>query len=116
MLGGAIAYLSWMAGFLLLRGFDAPVVETIFWLAAPVITAAGFAAGATAKEPREGDKGTKFLQVLPWSLIGCVVGAGAVYSFGPMLIVFGMLSVGTASIILRELLLHFKVPSDAEKQ
>jgi hypothetical protein len=40
-----------------------------------------------------------------WPLIACVVGAVAVYWYGPMLIVFSMLSVGTISVFLQTWLL-----------
>jgi len=43
-----------------------------------------------------------FLRTFIWPLVGCVLGAVAVVWFGPMLIVFGMLVVGTGSVALRE--------------
>jgi hypothetical protein len=43
---------------------------------------------------------------LIWPLIGCSLGAAAVFWFGPMLIVFGMFVAGTASVVVREVLLQ----------
>ena len=48
-----------------------------------------------------------FSRILVWPLIGCAVGAGIVYWFGPMLIVFGMFVAGTASVALRETVILF---------
>ncbi len=62
---------------------------------------------------REG--GMTFFQIYIWPLIGCSIGAGAVYWFGPMLIVFGMFVVGTASVALREMVLEIKKKINGEK-
>jgi len=102
LLCASIFYLAWMAAFLLLTRADSQVVETILWLLAPVITAAGFATGAAIMERRVRRTRVPFLRIYIWPLLGCAAGAGAVYWFGPMLIVFAMLVAGTASIALRE--------------
>ena len=78
------------------------ILKAIIWLAAPVVTAAGFATGVMIFELLPGARKSKFFDILKWTLIGCAVGAGAVWWFGPMLIVFGMFAVGTAGIALRE--------------
>ena len=44
-------------------------------------------------------------RTLIWPLVGCAVGALAVYWYGPMLIVFGMFVSGTCGVVLRELVL-----------
>ncbi len=102
LLCASIFYLAWMAVFLLATSADSPAVETILWLLAPVVTAAGFATGAAIMERRAGKTRVPFLRIYLWPLIGCAAGAGAVYWFGPMLIVFAMLAAGSASIALRE--------------
>ena len=51
-----------------------------------------------------GTRKSKILDILKWPLIGCTIGAGVVYWFGPMLVVFGMFAAGTAGIVLRETL------------
>ena len=45
---------------------------------------------------------TDFLRILVWPLVGCSLGAAAVFWFVPMLIGFGMCIGGTASVVLRE--------------
>ncbi len=74
------------------------------WLSGPVVTAAGFAFGMTIGEYLTSVKRPRFWQTCLWPLLGCGVGAGALFWFGPMLIVFGMFLLGTASVVLREAL------------
>jgi hypothetical protein len=101
--GAGVFYVAWLAAFLLLSKLEVAVIEAALWLLAPVATAAGFATGIVVAE-----RGSKFSRVLMWPLVGCVIGAGAVYWFGPMLIVFGMFVAGTASVVLREVRLGRK--------
>ncbi len=108
-----IFYIGWMAvaipAFKLVlnevegSGLDSLILKALIWLAAPLTTAAGFATGVAIFELFPGTRKSKFLNIFKWSLIGCAIGAGAVVWFGPMLIVFGMFLIGTASIALREL-------------
>jgi hypothetical protein len=76
------------------------------WLLGPVITEAGFASGLAVGERVTAAHRSTFWRILLWPLAGCAIGAGAVYPFGPMLIVFGMFAVGTVSVIAREAVLH----------
>ena len=99
-----VFYSVWLGVFILTTNVDNPLWEAIKWLAAPVITAAGFATGILVFGRLIRTSKTNFRQSFVWALVGCAIGAGAVYWFGPMLIVFGMFIAGTASIILHELL------------
>jgi hypothetical protein len=105
LLCAGVFYSGWMAAFLLTARLDSSIVQAIGWLTAPVVTAAGFAAGIAVSEHLAKRSKTKFIRILVWPLVGCAVGAAAVYWFGPMLIVFGMFATGTASVILREAVL-----------
>jgi hypothetical protein len=100
-----VSYSIWLAVFLLALSRGSSMLEAIGYLSAPVVTAAGFAAGAAFTERLTGAGRTSFLRIFPWPLIGCAVGAAAVFWFGPMLIVFGMFAAGTGSVALRELVL-----------
>jgi len=106
LVGGGAAYTCCLAAFLLFGRSSGPAVQAILWLAMPVVTAAGFAAGVTLWDRLSGTRTTRFIRVFAWPLVGCAVGAGVVYPFGPMLIVFGMFLGGPGSILLRELLLR----------
>lgn len=101
-------YSAWLVAFLLVGRFESPVLEALLGLLAPLVTAAGYAVGVTLFERLAGEAREGFLRILVWPLIGCTVGAGAVYWFGPMLIVFGMLVAGTAGVALREATRLFK--------
>ena len=108
VLCAGIAYFLWMAAFLLSSHFTLPVARGLFWVVAPVATAIGFAAGIVIHERVARVRRTGFLRVLAWPLVGCIVGAIAVYWRGPMLIVFGMVMVGTISVVSRELVLRVR--------
>ncbi len=104
ILSAGVFYFAWMGVFLFATKLGVSIIRPILWLLGPVITATGFAAGIAIFERLTGTSKTRFLQVFIWPLIGCVIGAGVVYPFGPMLIVFGMFTAGIVSVVLRELL------------
>lgn len=112
LLCAGTAYFIWLAAFLQATKFDVSLVKAILWLLAPVATAAGYASGIAMFEHLSGMNKTRFLRIFTWPLIGCAVGAGAVYWFGPMLIVFGMFVAGTASVALREVVLGIRKDRD----
>jgi hypothetical protein len=100
-----VFYFAWMAVFLLTASLDSSAIRTLLWFLAPVVTAAGFATGILASERLSKADRSKPLHLFTWPLVGCAIGAGVVFWFGPMLIVFGMIVAGTASIVLREVIL-----------
>ncbi|MDO8886642.1 hypothetical protein [Candidatus Oleimmundimicrobium sp.] len=102
---GGIFYADWLVAFLLFLKADSSFLEIIGWLLAPVVTALGFTVGIKLFDFLAKEKKEKFFHIYKWPLVGCVVGAGIVYWFGPMLIVFSMLVFGAISIFIREVLL-----------
>ena len=100
-----VFYVGWMAVFIPAFKTGSVVLRGIGWLSAPVVTAAGFATGIAICEYLARTRRTDLLRMFRWPLIGCALGAGAVFPFGPMLIVFGMFAAGTASVALREVVL-----------
>ena len=105
VLCAGITYFLWLGLFLLAMDAIGPLVRSIFWLAAPVVTALGFAIGIFVHERVTGVRRERFTLILVWPLSGCAIGAAAIYWRGPMMIVFGMFAAGTASVILREIAL-----------
>lgn len=105
---GGIFYFAWMGVFILTVDSKSSAINIIRWLTGPVITAVGFAVGIKLFEHFTKRNGPKFYRIFLWSLVGCGIGAGSVYWYGPMLIVFGMFVVGTASMVLREIALRMK--------
>jgi len=106
VLSAGAFYALWLSAILLTAELDHSFVESIAWISAPLVTATGFTFGVMAYERLTGTGTARFLPVFAWPLAGCVAGALAVYWYGPMLIVFGMFAVGTASIALREIMLY----------
>ncbi|UCC97465.1 MAG: hypothetical protein JSW66_16685 [Phycisphaerales bacterium] len=98
-----IFYVGWMAiaiGVLMSGPLPA---KALCWLSAPVITGAGFASGLALFELLPGTRKSKRRDIVLWPLAGCAIGAAVVFCFGPMLIVFAMFALGTASILAKEI-------------
>jgi hypothetical protein len=108
-----IFYTGWMAVAIAVykSGLDSFALKVLVWLSPPVVTAAGFAVGVAIFELLPHTRKSKFGNIFRWSLIGCAIGAGIVVWFGPMLIVFGMFALGTASVALRDLMIAGKQKS-----
>ena len=102
LLGAGVFYTAWMAAFFAATRSGSVIAETVLWLLAPVMTAAGFAVGVTMAERLAKKQRTSFIRIYVWPLVGCAIGAAVVYPFGPMLIVFGMFAAGTVSVAIRE--------------
>lgn len=96
-------YSAWLAAFLLAYKLENATVQVIFGLLAPAVTAMGFSVGIVIFEHLAKTSKSRFYRIFTWAFIGCAIGAGIVYWFGPMLIVFGMFGAGTASIALKEI-------------
>ena len=79
------------------------LLMAVGWLSAPVVTGAGFAVGCMIGERLTNVPRSRFLRVFVWCFAACALGAGTVFWFGPMLIVFGMFLAGTAGVIAREM-------------
>ena len=112
-----IFYVGWMAvGIVEFRsGLNSTILRTIIWIAAPIVTAFGFAIGVFLFERLPGTRKSKFLDIYKWSFAGCAIGAASVVWFGPMLIVFGMFALGTAAIAIREILIIRKAGKDVTR-
>lgn len=104
VLFAAIFYIGWMAIFIPAFKTGSSLIRGIAWLSAPVVTAAGFTTGIWIAERLIATRRASFSRIFAWPLVGCAVGAGTVFWFGPMLIVFGMFAAGTASVILKEVI------------
>ena len=102
LLCGGILFTVWLALFLLTNNFVRPFLETVLWFIAPIFTASGFALGIIFYERLTKTRRTKFVQAFIWALVGCIIGALVVYWFGPMLIVFSMLMMGSLAMAVRE--------------
>jgi hypothetical protein len=103
LLSASVFYTVWMGVFISLASREGSVLNLVLWLAAPVVTSAGFAVGLILLRRRDDrHPGVAFAKACVAPLVGCAVGAGAVFPFGPMLIVFGMFVVGTTAVAIDE--------------
>ena len=102
LIGAGIAFCGWLALFLLFAKDGSTAASAVLWIAAPVATAFGFAAGYSV-----GDHVTRlphgnFTRRILVLLVACSVGAVSVFWLGPMLIVFSMFAAGGLCIVIWE--------------
>jgi hypothetical protein len=104
LLGGIIAFAVWLVA-VLIRMPRPPVPPSFaVTLTAPVVAAAGFGLGMLVAERltqrrQRGLRGT-FL----WALVGGTIGTMAMFPFGGMMAGFGLFGLGTAALLIREVL------------
>jgi len=114
-----IFYTGWLAVAILVLKSGPLVAKALCWLLAPVVTAAGFAAGIAIFELLPGTRKSKLRDIVLWPLAGCAIGAAVVFFFGPMLIVFAMFALGAAGILTKEIVSikkQFRQSSGAAKR
>ena len=102
LLCGGIFYALWLAAFLIIVKNNGTNYETLLWILSPIVTAFGFTLGVLQANRILKKKNSSFLSIYLWPLAGCILGATLIYWYGPMLIVFSMLAVGSLSVFLRE--------------
>lgn len=98
-----IFYVGWLAVAIAVLKYGPLFAKVLCWLSAPVVTGAGFASGIAIFELLPGTRKSKLRDIVLWPLAGCTIGAAVVFFFGPMLIVFSMFALGTASILAKEI-------------
>jgi lysylphosphatidylglycerol synthetase-like protein (DUF2156 family) len=98
-----IFYTGWMFIAIPVLKSGHSFAKALCWLSAPVVTASGFACGIAIFELLPGTRKSKTRDIILWPLAGCVIGAAVVFYFGPMLIVFAMFALGTAGILIKEI-------------
>jgi hypothetical protein len=112
LVGAGIFQLAWLAFCIPAFKMDSLALKVIGWTSGPIIVGAGFAAGVWVSERLGTTRRTPFLHAFAWTLIACSIGAGVVFWYGPMLIVFGMFVAGTVSVALREVVLLRKADQE----
>lgn len=108
VVGAGALYSAWLALMLSIVSRPASPMPRGLLLTAPVAPALGFGLGAFLGDRLTGRRRMRLLQACLWPLAGCIVGALVVYPFGPMLIVFGMFGLGTAAVVLNEIIARRK--------
>ena len=101
-LTGGTVFSVWLTVYLTNWSWGFETLAWLLWLLAPVVTGFGFGLGVWVGE-RMFDVGRPTLWAASaWPLAGCVIGTVIVVPFGVMLIVFGMLGMGTVAVAARE--------------
>ena len=95
-------YIGWMAVAIPVLKSGPMLAKAVCWLTAPVVTGCGFAAGLAIFELLPSARKSNLRDTLLWPICGCAIGAGIVFFFGPMLIVFAMFVLGAASVLAKE--------------
>ena len=114
ILRAGIPHAVWLGSFLIIAKLDSSMLGLVAWVTAAPATALGFALGAWTCERVTGEVGAQFASALCWPMVGCTIGALSVYRHGPMLIVFGMFALETASMALREIARHVRAGGDSQ--
>lgn len=105
LLGAGLFNFVWLVVFLLAAGKPPRgPIAILLWCIAPIITALGFSYGTIVFNHLRKSGQRRLTEILPWPLIGCILGAAIVFPFGPMFIGAGMFALGGAAIVLREAL------------
>ena len=113
LVGGVMAFAVWLIA-VLIRMPRPPVPPSLaVTLTAPVVIAAGFGLGMLAGERLTKRRQGGFRSAYLWSWAGGTVGALTMFPFGGMMAGFGLLALGTAALLVRELLWQLHPASDA---
>jgi hypothetical protein len=103
--GGICLFAVWLTA--VLSRMPRPPVPPSFavTLTAPFVAAAGFALGLLAGERLTRRRRTRFGEAYLWALAGSMAGTLLMFPFGGMMAGFGMLGLGPAALLVREVLL-----------
>ncbi len=104
LLGGIIVFAVWLVA-VLVRMPRPPVPPSFaVTLTAPVVTAFGFGLGMLVVERFTQRRQSGFQEAFLWSLVGGTIGTLAMFPFGGMMAGFGLFGLGTAALLIREVL------------
>ncbi|MBZ5499644.1 MAG: hypothetical protein LAP85_24865 [Acidobacteriia bacterium] len=104
LLGGIIAFAVWLVA-VLVRMPRPPVPPSFaVTLTAPVVTAAGFGLGMLVAERLTRRRQSGFCGAYLWSLVGGTIGTLAMFPLGGMMAGFGLFALGTAALLIREVM------------
>ena len=93
-------HIGWLVAFIPAAKSGVVALKILGWIAAPVVTALGYAVGLRIGERLMTQRKPDFLFV--WPLIGCTLGAVGLSWLGPMWIGIGTFVGGAVSVMVRE--------------
>ena len=104
LLGGIIAFAVWLVAVLVRMPRPPAPPSFAVTLTAPVVTAAGFGLGMLIAEHLTRRRQSGFRGAYLWSLVGGTIGTVALFPLGGMMAGFGLFFLGTAALLIREVL------------
>lgn len=106
LLGGITMFAAWLIA--VLTRMPRPPVPPSFTvtLTAPVVTAVGLGLGMLVAERLTKRRQARARGAFLWPLAGCILGTVAMFPLGGMLVGFGLFGLGTAALLIREVLLR----------
>ena len=102
-LGAFLFNVPWLILFISFGKFPRGIIRVVLWCIAPLIIASGYSYGIIVYDRVVLSNRDSFLIILPWTLIGCVLGEIATLSSGPMVNGLSIFTFGGIAVLLREL-------------
>ena len=101
-LGAFLFNVPWLIIFISFGKLPGGIVRVMLWCIAPLIIASGYSYGIIVYDRVVFSNRDSFLLILPWSLLGCVLGEIVALSSGPMVIGLSIFVLGGIAVLLRE--------------
>ena len=105
LLGGILSGAFWIVWFVQAEALEAMWALVAALLLGPVGIAAGATVGRLAYDRLLSKRRPTFWQLYPWPLAGCAFAGAMTWWGGPWIMLLGMLLLGAATLVLREIVL-----------
>ena len=105
LIGAFFFNIIWLVFFISFGKFPQGIIRSVLWFAAPLIIACGYSCGIIIYDLVVLRNRKSLLSILPWPLIGCVIGEVAALSSGPMVIGLSIFVLGWVAMLLREVII-----------
>ncbi len=107
--GAFLFNVPWLILFISFGKSPGGIIRVVLWCIAPLIIASGYSYGIIIYDRVFFSNRDSFLVILPWALLGCVLGEIVAFSSGPMVIGLSIFALGGIAVLLREFnLVHKK--------
>ena len=101
-LGAFLFNVLWLILFISFGKLSGGSIRIVLWCISPLIIASGYSYGIIVYDRVVFSNRDSFLLILPWSLLGCVLGEIVALSSGPMVIGLSIFVLGGIAVLLRE--------------
>jgi hypothetical protein len=101
-LGAFLFNVPWLILFISFGKHPGGIIRVLLWCIAPLIIASGYSYGIIVYDRVVFSNRDSFLLILPWALLGCVLGDIVALSSGSMVIGLSIFTLGVIAVLLRE--------------